>query len=199
MQLKRALANIFASSLTIAILVLIALPAYASAQQAADNNSDALAMPLSFILDNALDTQAQDIQENIFEYKFDAASNSPDAQSSLLQKRTDDLASDANDKKAFLKALIKKNATIPGYQISDMAGSVGASMDQLDKWSKKLENHAAGLVLLKGRNATSVQPLINNIQDTKGLSDSLRNYNGNNGYLGNIGNGPHGNGNPIKK
>ncbi|HTY90657.1 MAG TPA: hypothetical protein VMC84_05715 [Methanocella sp.] len=185
MELKRSFISLFASLLVLAAILFIALPITASAQQQAfDSSSDAV--PLSFILDNALDTHAQDIQENIFEYEFNAAGNDPGLQSALVLKRSDQLANETNHKKAFLQALIKKNDMVPDDQAAEMADSIGASVDRLGNWSKKLGEHAAGLSILNGHKAYSenVIPLISDINETKGISDKLKANKKNSGNYG---------------
>lgn len=146
----------------------------ASAQQASYNSSGA--MPLSFILDDALDTHAQDIKENIFEYEFNSSQNDPSRQSALVQKRSDELAGEANDKKALIRALMRKNGTIPDDQIAGMADSISLSVDRLGNRSKKLGEYAAGLTMLNGHKAYTekVLPLLSDISDTKGMSDKLK-------------------------
>lgn len=172
MNIRRSFTGVL-SSLLVIILLSIILPGASTAQQAADNS---MAMPISFVLGSALDDHEQDIMENIFEYKFDAARSDPARQSGLVWKRSNELKSVANSKKAFLQALMEKNGTIPDGQIAGMAYSVGISVDKLNGWSKKLEEHAAGLTLLNGHKTyeDNVLPLFNDIKDAKGLSDKLK-------------------------
>jgi hypothetical protein len=156
---------LFISAILSAVLLLsLAVPAYAS------NGTGAL--PVSFILDSALDAHEQDIKENIFEYKFNAANNDPTLQSELVQKRSEDLKKVTMNKKSFMQALIDNGGTIPDGQMEMLAEEMGKSFQKLDAWSKKLEEHAAGLTLLKGHKTYTddIQPLMKDINDAKGLA-----------------------------
>jgi hypothetical protein len=160
---------------TIFFIIFLAMAVPAQAQQAADNTGDIGALPVSFILDNTLDAHAQDIKQNIYEYQFTAAAKDPAAQSGLLQKRSDDLKKDTMDKKKAISAILSRNGSISYEQLGAMASEMGSSIDRLNEWSKRLEEHAAGLSLLNGHKALTdpIVPLLSNIDDARGLAAKM--------------------------
>jgi len=149
-------------------LAAIAVPSFA--QRAADNDTGAL--PVSFILDSALEAHEQDIKEKMFEYKFEAASNDPAAQVDLVKERSDELKKDIASKKGILMALMARNDSVPDYQFAALTDEMSASIEKLNGWSKKLQDHAAGLTMLNGHKAytDSVVPLIDDLNDARELA-----------------------------
>lgn len=132
-------------------------------------------MPLTFILESSLDSHAQDIQENIFEYQFSAANDDPEKQSLLVEKRGNELKETASKKKAFIQALLELDGAISDEQLAGMAELLDTSFEKLDKWSKKLEEKAAGLGILNGHKGYSdLLPLKGDINSGKDLADRLK-------------------------
>jgi hypothetical protein len=157
------------------IFLAAALPA--QAQQAADNGTgdDISALPVSFILDNTMDSHVQDILQNIYEYEFRAAADNPAAQSELVQKRSDGLMMDTLDKKEVMRSILSRNESISPEQLMALASEMNGSIDRLNGWSKKLEDHAAGLSLLNGHKAGKdpIVPLLSDINDVRGLAGKM--------------------------
>jgi len=159
------------SACAMAVALAIAIPALA--QQAQDNASGGKGdMPVSFLLDSAIDAHEQDIKERMFEYKFEAASGNPDAQVALVKERSDELKNDTASKKGILKALMARNGSIPGKQLAAIVDEMSSGIEKLGGWSKKLEEHAAGLVMLNGQKAytESIVPLMDDLEDARELA-----------------------------
>jgi hypothetical protein len=173
MCLKRSSLKILVFS---SVVLLLFFSAAAATAQQATNNSTGGAMPLTFILESALDSHAQDIQENIFEYKFEAANNDPAKQSILVQKRSNELKNATMGKKAFIQALLRHNGSISDEQMAGMADELGTSVQKLDVWSKKLEEHAANLAMLNGHRTYTdeILPLMGDIEEAKGMAEKLK-------------------------
>ncbi len=179
------------SACALAVALAIAHPALA--QQTPDNGSkDAGGVPISFILDSAIDAHEQDIRDKMFEYKFEAAAGNPAGQVALVEERSNELKNDTAHKKSILKALMAKNGSVSGNKLAKMADELGASIDKLSGQSKKLEEYAAGLTLLYGSEAYTgpIEPLISEVNDARGLAQKASraakdNNNGNSGNNGN--------------
>lgn len=166
--------------LIIAIVVLGAFSAIAPsfAQHAAAVNasdSNIVSLPVSFVIDNAMNAQMQDIQENIFEYKFQAANNDTAAQEALVNSRSRQLNNDVASNEMFLNALISRNVSIPGSQLAALADQMNVSLGRMNKMSMKLQEHAAGLSLVNGHseNNNSAIPLISEINNTMALDQKV--------------------------
>jgi hypothetical protein len=171
-RIRSRIKALFCLSLFILFLACV-MAIQAGAQPAAETSSKNTGMmPLSFILDSSLDVHEQDIKENIFEYRFEAAKNDPSLQSSLVKKRSADLKNDAVDKKNMLKALMEDKGEFSDDQMAMLAEEMNSSIEKLNGWSRKLEEHAAGLTLLNGKNAyiESIVPLMGDISDAKELA-----------------------------
>lgn len=176
MPIDRSTLKLLALSTTMVLLLSVATAFHVSAQQGARSSSaNITALPLSFLLDSTLDSHAQDIKENIFEYQFQAAKNNPAAQSDLIKKRSDELKNDTIDKKNLLDALMEANASLTDEQRAIIADETNASVEKISHMSKNLEEHAAGLTLLDDHTAytQSVMPLIDNINDTMDLAKKI--------------------------
>ncbi len=155
------------------LVIVLAMAAPACAQHAsADSSRGTGTPPVSFILDSMLEAHEQDIKEKMFEYKFEAAGNDPAAQVNLIKERSDELKNDTASKKGILMALMAMNDSVSGKQFAAITDEMSASIEKLNGWSKKLEEHAAGLVMLNGHKAytDSVEPLINDLKDARELA-----------------------------
>ncbi len=136
--------------------------------------------PVTFILDDMISSHEQDIREKMFEYKFEAASGDPDKQAGLVVERSDELKREAEAKKGFLQALISGNSSLPDGQLMALADDTNVSLEKLNGRSKKLEEHAAGLAMLKGHGAyTDTVRLTSEINEAKGLVSKAKKAAGN--------------------
>jgi hypothetical protein len=163
--------------LTIFSLALLTLYMPGQAQQAADNTTanDIGALPVSFVLNNAIDAHEQDIRQKIFEYEFMAAENSPSVQSDLVRKRSEDLKKDTLGKKKVMSAILSRNGSISPEQLGALASEMSGNIDRLSGFTRKLEEKAAGLSLLNGHktNTDTIAPLLNDISDGRGLAAKM--------------------------
>jgi hypothetical protein len=159
------------------ILVIIAI-APSFAQQAPGNASgnDITSLPVSVILDNAMNQQMQDIQERIFEYKFQAASNDPTSQEALVNSRGRELANEAANNERFVSSLLSNNASLQGDQLAALSVVMNISTARLNNMSLELQYRAAGLSLppngSKGY-SNSVLPLAGEINNTIKLDQKM--------------------------
>jgi hypothetical protein len=151
-------------------LLLVATSVPSFAQQAEANDTGAL--PITFILDSMMGAHEQDIKEKMFEYNFEAASDDPAAQVELVKKRSDELKHNTVLKKGILIALMARNGSVSGDQFAAIVDEMGAYIEKLNGWSKKLEEHAAGLAMLNGNKVytDSVVPLMDDVKDAKDLA-----------------------------
>ena len=153
-----------------ALVLAAAVPA--GTQAVVNNSRGTGSPPVTFILDSMLNAHEQDIKEKMFENQFEAASNDPAAQVVLVNKRGAELKKATATKKSILKGLLAMNGAVSDSQFVALTDEVGGSIEMLNGRSKKLEEHAAGLVLLNGHKAytDSVEPLISDVSDARELA-----------------------------
>ena len=166
---------VLALLLACVLVIVLAMAVPALTQQASDNGSGGGGTgtpPVTFILDSMLDAHEQDIKEKMFEYKFEAASSDPAAQVALVKERSGELKSDTASKKGILVALMARNDSVSAKQFAALTDEMGTSIEKLNSLSKKLEEDAAGLVMLNGQKAytDSVEPLISDLKDARELA-----------------------------
>jgi hypothetical protein len=159
------------------ILVVVAI-VLSFAQQAPGNPSgnDITSLPISLVLDNAMNQQMQDIQERIFEYKFQAASNDPTSQEALVNTRGQELANEAANNERFVNSLLSNNVSLKGNQLAALADAMNISTARINNMSLDLQHRSAGLPLtdngIEG-NSNFVMPLVGEINNTIALDQKM--------------------------
>ncbi len=152
-----------------AMAAALTVPSYAQLAQNNTTGNDTIALPISAIIDSAINAHEQDIKEKIFEFKFASANNSPAVQADLIIARSDEIKKDASDDANLLNALAATNGSISDEQLAAMADETNKSMDKLDNWSKNLERHS-GEVSARDVNKSyvdPVKPLMSNISNAQ--------------------------------
>jgi hypothetical protein len=115
-------------------------------------------LPVSLVIQNALNGQMQDVQQNIFNYQFQAAGNNTPAQAALVDSRSLQLANAASANERLISTLLTSNGSIPQGRLVAMADQMNASLTRIDNMSIGLQHRASALSGASGRN-NSVSPV----------------------------------------
>ena len=123
-----------------------------------DPAGNATQLPISLVIQNALSGQMQDIQQNIFNYQFQAAGNNTPVQAALVDARSLQLANAASDNERLISALLASNGSIPQGRLVAVADQMNVSLSRINNMSLGLQHQASALSWADGRNST-VSPM----------------------------------------
>lgn len=164
-------------SLLLMFILAIAMPANAQQTGQANATGDGAGnLPISAIIDQALNAHEQDIKDRMFDYQFNAAKDNPDAQANIVKKRGEELKAEANDKKSLIEALLNEdqNGTIPEERLAAMMDETNKSLERVMNSSSIWEDHAMELTMVSGHQSYTgvIKPLVTELDQTRSMAQN---------------------------